>query len=76
MIVDSQCHWFSPTLLDALLDLDDYPRCRRDGDGYAFEVAPGRFVPWGPAVHGPRVPARDVRGRRSGRGHLQLGVVR
>ena len=47
MIVDSQCHWFSPTLLDALLDLDDYPRCRRDGDGYAFEVAPGRFVPWG-----------------------------
>ena len=48
MIVDSQCHWFSPTLLDSLLDLDDYPRCRRDGDGYAFEVAPGRFVPWGP----------------------------
>jgi aminocarboxymuconate-semialdehyde decarboxylase len=48
MIVDSQCHWFSPTLLDALLDLDEYPRCRREGDGYAFEVAPGRFVPWGP----------------------------
>jgi aminocarboxymuconate-semialdehyde decarboxylase len=49
VIVDAQCHWFSPTLLDALLDLDDYPRCRRDGDGYAFEVAPGRFVPWGAA---------------------------
>jgi predicted TIM-barrel fold metal-dependent hydrolase len=49
VIVDSQCHWFSPTLLDALLDLDEYPRCRRDGNGYAFEVAPGRFVPWGPA---------------------------
>jgi predicted TIM-barrel fold metal-dependent hydrolase len=48
MIVDSQCHWFSPTLLDALQDLDEYPRCRRDSDGYAFEVAPGRFVPWGP----------------------------
>jgi hypothetical protein len=48
MIVDSQCHWFSPTLLGALVDLDDYPRCRRDEDGYAFEVAPGRFVPWGP----------------------------
>jgi predicted TIM-barrel fold metal-dependent hydrolase len=48
VIIDSQCHWFSPTLLDALLDLDEYPRCRRDGDGYAFEVAPGRFVPWGP----------------------------
>jgi len=48
MIVDTQCHWFSRTLLDALLDLDEYPRCRRDGDGYAFEVAPGRFVPWGP----------------------------
>ncbi|HEV2591804.1 MAG TPA: amidohydrolase family protein [Gaiellaceae bacterium] len=48
MIVDAQCHWFSPTLLDALLDIDEYPRCRRDADGYAFEVAPGRFVPWGP----------------------------
>src|SRR5262249_20151877 len=42
-------HWFSPTLLDAHLDIDEYPRCRRDGDGYAFEVAPGRFAPWGPA---------------------------
>lgn len=49
MVFDSQCHWFSRTLLDALLDLDTYPRCRRGGDGYAFEVAPGRFVPWGPA---------------------------
>src|SRR5436305_7157631 len=49
MIVDSQCHSFSRTLLDALVDVDDYPRCRRDGDGYAFEVAPSRFVPWGPA---------------------------
>jgi predicted TIM-barrel fold metal-dependent hydrolase len=49
VIVDSQCHWFSPTLLDALRDLDDYPRCRRDDQGYAFEVAPSRFVPWGPA---------------------------
>jgi predicted TIM-barrel fold metal-dependent hydrolase len=48
VIVDSQCHWFSPTLLDALLDLDEYPRCRRDDHGFAFEVAPGRFVPWGP----------------------------
>ena len=46
--MDSQCHWFSPTLLDALTDVDEYPRCRRDSDGYAFEVAPGRFVPWGP----------------------------
>lgn len=47
-VVDSQCHWFSPTLLEALVDVDVYPRCRRDGDGYAFEVAPGRFMPWGP----------------------------
>lgn len=49
MVVDTQCHWFSPTLLDAHLDVDVYPRVRRDGDGYAFEVAPGRFAPWGPA---------------------------
>ncbi len=49
MVVDTQCHWFSPTLLDAHIDIDVYPRVRRDGDGYAFEVAPGRYAPWGPS---------------------------
>jgi len=49
MIVDTQTHWFSPTLLDAHAELDEYPRVRRSQDGYAFEVAPGRWAPWGPA---------------------------
>jgi predicted TIM-barrel fold metal-dependent hydrolase len=49
MVIDTQCHWYSPTLLDAHLDIDEYPRVRREQEGYAFEVAPGRFAPWGPS---------------------------
>ena len=49
MVIDTQTHWFSPVLLDAHLGCEDYPRVRKDADGYAFEVAPGRFVPWGPS---------------------------
>jgi predicted TIM-barrel fold metal-dependent hydrolase len=50
-IIDTQTHWFPRTLLDSYLDFDQYPRCRRDGDRYAFETAPGRWMPIGPEFY-------------------------
>lgn len=50
-VIDSQTHWYSRTLWDAYLELDDYPRCRRDGDGYAFELAPDRWFGIQPRFH-------------------------
>jgi len=44
-VIDTQTHWYSRTLWDAYLELDEYPRCRRDGDAYAFELAPDRWFP-------------------------------
>lgn len=44
-VIDTQTHWYSRTLWDAYLELDQYPRCRRDGDAYAFELAPDRWFP-------------------------------
>ncbi|HEY1275594.1 MAG TPA: amidohydrolase family protein [Thermoleophilaceae bacterium] len=44
-IVDTQTHWFSPTLLDAYVAADSYPRCQKKGDDYLFELAPGQFFP-------------------------------
>jgi aminocarboxymuconate-semialdehyde decarboxylase len=44
-VVDTQTHWYPRTLWDAYLELEEYPRCRRDGDGYAFELAPERWFP-------------------------------
>ena len=49
--IDTQSHWFSRTLLDSYLEFDRYPRCRRDGDDYRFEVAPDRWMPIGPAFY-------------------------
>src|SRR5438067_6796399 len=44
-VVDSQTHWYPRFLWEAYAELSDYPRCRRDGDGYAFELAPDRWFP-------------------------------
>jgi aminocarboxymuconate-semialdehyde decarboxylase len=44
-VVDTQTHWYPRALWEAYLELDEYPRCRRDGDGYAFELAPERWFP-------------------------------
>ena len=49
MIVDTQTHWFSPTLLDAYTEAEEYPRCRRQGDDWLFELAPDRWFPLGRA---------------------------
>lgn len=50
-VIDSQTHWYSRTLWEAYLDLEDYPRCRRDADGYAFELAPDRWFPIRPEFY-------------------------
>jgi aminocarboxymuconate-semialdehyde decarboxylase len=50
-VIDTQSHWFPRALLDSYLDFEDYPRCRRAGDGYAFETAPGRWMPIGPSFY-------------------------
>src|SRR5215469_13536538 len=50
-IVDTQSHWFSRTLLESYLAFEQYPRCRRNGDDYEFEVAPERWMPIGPAFY-------------------------
>src|SRR5205823_63762 len=44
-VIDSQTHWYPRFLWEAYTELSDYPRCRRDGDGYAFELAPDRWFP-------------------------------
>lgn len=48
-VIDTQTHWFSPTLLDAYTDATAYPRCTRQGDDYRYELAPGRWFPLGRA---------------------------
>lgn len=50
-VIDSQTHWYSRTLWDAYLDLEGYPRCRRAGDGYAFELAPDQWFPIPPIFY-------------------------
>ena len=44
-VVDTQTHWYPRLLWEAYAENADYPRCRRDGDGYAFELAPNRWFP-------------------------------
>lgn len=44
-VIDTQTHWFSPTLLDAYCEAEEYPRCRKDGDRYMYELAPERWFP-------------------------------
>jgi aminocarboxymuconate-semialdehyde decarboxylase len=42
-VIDTQTHWYSRTLWDAYTQLDLYPQCRADGDGYKLELAPGSW---------------------------------
>jgi aminocarboxymuconate-semialdehyde decarboxylase len=44
-IIDTQTHWYPRLLWEAYLDQEEYPRCRRNGDGYAYELAPDRWFP-------------------------------
>lgn len=44
-VVDTQTHWYPRLLWEAYLDNREYPRCRREGDGFVFELAPERWFP-------------------------------
>jgi aminocarboxymuconate-semialdehyde decarboxylase len=44
-VIDSQTHWYPRVLWEAYESFDSYPRCKRDGDSYAFELAPDRWFP-------------------------------
>jgi aminocarboxymuconate-semialdehyde decarboxylase len=46
-IIDTQTHWFSPTLMKAYCEATEYPRCRQDGDVFMYELAPERWFPMG-----------------------------
>jgi aminocarboxymuconate-semialdehyde decarboxylase len=56
-VIDTQTHWYSQTLWDAYLDLEGYPRCRKQGDGYLYELAPDRWFPIQPHFYelGPQM---------------------
>ncbi len=45
-VVDCQAHWYPPAFFELCLKRTQYPRCKRDGDGYQFELAPDQFVPF------------------------------
>jgi len=44
-VVDSQTHWYPRVLWEAYTERTEYPRCRREGDGYLFELAPDSWFP-------------------------------
>jgi len=44
-VIDTQAHWYSPTLWEAYLDLGEYPRTRKDDGAYFYELAPDQWFP-------------------------------
>ncbi|MGI9556377.1 MAG: amidohydrolase family protein [Solirubrobacterales bacterium] len=42
--IDCQLHWYPEKFLEWCLDRTSFPRCRRSGDGYAYELAPDVFL--------------------------------
>jgi aminocarboxymuconate-semialdehyde decarboxylase len=45
-VYDCQAHWYPPVFFELCLERTSFPRCRRDGDGYLFELGPDTFVPF------------------------------
>jgi aminocarboxymuconate-semialdehyde decarboxylase len=43
-VIDTHTHWYPRALLEAYIESDSYPGCRRDGDSYAIEILPGSWV--------------------------------
>ncbi|MGI9556376.1 MAG: amidohydrolase family protein [Solirubrobacterales bacterium] len=41
--IDCQVHWYPPAFLEWCLDRASFPRCRREGEGFAYELAPEVF---------------------------------
>ena len=50
-VFDCQAHWYPPGFFELCLERTDFPRCRRNDDGYLFELGPDNFVPFsGPMI--------------------------
>jgi aminocarboxymuconate-semialdehyde decarboxylase len=43
-VVDTQAHWYPRMLLEAYVESDGFPGCRREGDSYAIEMLPGDWT--------------------------------
>ena len=43
-VIDTQAHWYPRSLLDAYVENDGFPGCRREGDSYAIEMLPGQWT--------------------------------
>lgn len=50
-VVDCQAHWYPLDFFELCSERTSFPRCKRDGDGYLFELAPDAFIPFsGPTI--------------------------
>ena len=50
-VFDCQAHWYPPSFFELCLERTSFPRCRRNDDGFRFELAPDAFVPFaGPMI--------------------------
>jgi len=43
-VIDTHTHWYPRALMEAYVESDGYPACRRAGDSYAVEIMPGSWV--------------------------------
>jgi len=43
-VVDTQAHWYPRPLLEAYVESDGFPGCRREGDSYAVEMLPDQWT--------------------------------
>lgn len=49
-VVDCQAHWYPPGFFELCEKRTAFPRCKRDGDGYLYELGPESFVPFSGAT--------------------------
>jgi aminocarboxymuconate-semialdehyde decarboxylase len=40
MVIDCQCHWYPRAFFEYCLPRTSHPLCRRDGDGFVYELTP------------------------------------
>ena len=70
MIVDCQAHWYPRAFFEYCLPRTTHPLCRRDGDGFIYELAPDVPLAFGPE----RIDAQLVLGALQPLGIDQLVV--
>lgn len=54
--IDCQIHWYPPSFLEWCLERSSFPRCKRDGEGFKYEIAPEVFFDFqGPMIDLPQL---------------------